>query len=103
MDATSSDMNLERSMRADEVPGETAFLVHECGFAEVRVETSFTEASDALDAADGALIKDVIVAEPKFEGKITTNRNEAMKLNVVTNGPGKAAKNYNRQRECRKF
>jgi len=79
-------------MRADEVPGEAALFVHKGGFAELRVETDFAEARDALNTADGVFIEDVIVAEPEFEGKIGAKWNEAMELDEVADGPWCAAK-----------
>src|SRR5260370_21868734 len=67
-------------------------------FTELRVVAGFFEASDALDAVDGVGIKDVVVADPKFEGKAGTNGDYAVERSVVANGPGKAAEHNQQER-----
>ena len=51
----------------------------------------FFVARDALDAVDRVLVKNAVVANPEFEGKAGTDGNEAVKVVVVAQGPGKAA------------
>ena len=68
--AAPDEAGFKSGMRADEVASEAALFVHKGGFAELRVETGFAEARDALDAADGVFVEDVIVAQPEFERKI---------------------------------
>lgn len=87
----------------DEIPGEFVFLVHEGSFSELRIEAGFAEASNALDAADGVFVEDVVVAEPEFEGKIAADGNEAMELGVVTDGPREAREKCDGESEQRKL
>ena len=57
----------------------------------MRIFASFFEARDALNAADGVFIEDVVVADPEFEGQIGAEGNEAMERGVVANRPRQAA------------
>src|SRR5579859_8130838 len=79
-------------MRTDEIPGEAALLVHVSVFTELRIKANFAEARDALRAADGVLVEDVVIADPEFEREIRAQRDETVELDVITDCPGKAAK-----------
>jgi len=57
----------------------------------LRVFASFFEAGDALNAADGVFVEDVVVADPEFEGEAGAEGNEAVERGVVANRPRKAA------------
>src|SRR5215470_6027143 len=89
-DAARDKLSFESGMCANELPGEAALFVHISSFAELSVETRFAKASDTLDAADSVLIEDVVIAKPEFEGKIRTERDEAVELDVVADGPRSA-------------
>src|ERR1700747_308249 len=60
-------------------------------FSQLRVKASFFEASDALGTVDGVRIKNVVVADPQFEGKAGPNRDCAVESSVVSHGPREAA------------
>ena len=47
----------------------------------------FLEAGDALEAAEGVFIKNIVVADPELEGKAGANWNEAVEDFVVADGP----------------
>ena len=90
-------MEEKRWFLADEIGGAFPLLGEVGVFAELRVVARFFEAGDALDAADGVGIKDVVVADPEFEGEAGADWNEAMKSSVVANGPREAAKKNQRK------
>src|SRR5262249_51579005 len=79
-------------MCSDKVPSEAAFFVQVGILAELCVKADFTEARNAPDPADGVLIKDVVVADPKFERKTRAQRDETLEAEEVAYGPGSAAK-----------
>ncbi len=77
-------------MLADERFCEGGFFSEVGGFAELGVAAGFFEAGDALAAADGARVEDIVVADPEFEGEIGTKRNGAVELRKVADGPRRA-------------
>src|SRR5271168_407812 len=79
-------------MRANKVQGVLHFLVKELIFAEFGIEMDLLEAGDAVHFT-GVLIKDFVVARPELIGEVGANRNEAMELDKIANGPGKANEN----------
>jgi len=86
----------ERGLLSNERKGEVRFFVEVGIFTKRGVATCFLVASDALNATDGVLIKNVVVADPQFEWKAGANRNETVKVPIVTERPWKAAKNNQR-------
>src|SRR5216683_3066425 len=84
-------MEEKRWFLADEIGGAGPLLGEVGVFAELRVVARFFEAGDALNAVDGVGIKNVVVADPEFEGKTGTDGNETMESGVVANSPRQAA------------
>jgi len=95
-EAAKCKARFECRMCSDKVPSEAAFFVQVGILAELCVKADFTEARNAPDPADGVLIKDVVVADPKFERKTRAQRDETLEAEEVAYGPGSAAKNNNR-------
>src|SRR6266481_6769935 len=91
-------MEEKRGFFPDESCGVSPFFGEVGIFTELRVVAGFFETSDALDAVDGMGIKDVVVADPKFEGKAGANGDDAVESCVVANGPGKAAQHDKQER-----
>jgi len=60
-------------------------------FAEVRVFAGLFVAGDALNAADGVFVKNVVVADPQFEREAGADGDEAMERGVISNRPREAA------------
>ena len=90
-------MEEKRWFLADEIGGARPLLGEIRVFAELRVVACFFEAGDALNAVDGVGIKNVVVADPEFEGKAGTDGNEAMESGVVANGPRQTAEENERE------
>src|SRR5258708_16584060 len=90
-------MEERRWFLGDETGG-TGPLLGEVGvLAELRVVACFFEAGDALNPVDCAGIKNVVVADPEFEGKTGTDGNEMMESGVVANGPRQTTKKNQRE------
>src|SRR5258705_4587500 len=97
-DSSTCQVEEERGSLADESVG-AGPLFGEVGiFTKLRVVASFFKASDALDAVEGMGIKDVVVANPKFEGKAGPDGDYTVESCVVANGPRKAAQDNQQER-----
>ena len=59
----------------------------------------------ASDAIHGARVgvKDLVVARPEFVGKVGTDRNQAMEVDVIAKRPRKAAKQDDGENGCAEF
>src|SRR5271166_1826286 len=79
-------------MSMDEVCGFLPFVVHKSVFAELGVQMDLLVASDAIHFAR-VFIKNLVVARPQFIREIGPQRDETMKLDCVTDGPGQANEN----------
>src|SRR6266478_465657 len=91
-------MKKKRGFLVDESGGASPLFGEVDVFTELRVVAGFFEASNALNAVDGMGIKDVVVADPKFEGKAGPNGDYAVESCVVANGPGEAAQDHQQER-----
>src|SRR6267154_3021851 len=90
-------MEKKRWFLADEIGGAGPLLGEVGVFAELRVVARFFKAGDALNAADGVGIKNVVVADPEFEGEAGADKYEAMESGVIANGPWQTAKENQRK------
>ncbi len=90
-------MEEKRWFLADEIGGAGPLLGEVGVFAELRVVACFFEAGDALNPVDCVGIKNVVVADPEFEGKAGTDGNETMESGVVANGPRQTTKKNQRE------
>jgi len=90
-------MEEKRWLLADEIGGACPLLGEVGVFAELRVVARFFEAGDALNPVDCVGIKNVVVADPEFEGKTGTDGNETMESGIVANGPRQTTKENQRE------
>src|SRR2546423_259480 len=88
-------------MRADELNGLLPFFLHELRFADLLVAANFFVLRDASSGVGRVEVIDVIVAKPKFERKIGTERDESVEDEIVAEGPGSATEENEEQRENR--
>src|SRR5882762_5863938 len=96
-DSFGGEAQVERGVLTDEGSCEGGLFIEVGGFAELCVTASFFEAGDALATADGVWVKDVVVADPEFEGKIGAKRDGAMELRKVADGPRRAEEKDERE------
>src|SRR6266853_669242 len=90
-------MEEKRWFLADETGG-TGPLLGEVGIIKKKsVVACFFEAGDAPNPVDCLGIKNVVVADPEFEGKTGTDGNETMESGVVANGPRQTTKKNQRE------
>src|SRR5258708_7798191 len=90
-------MEEKRWFLADKIGGACPLLGEVGVFAELRVVARFFETGDALNPVDCVGIKNVVVADPEFEGKTGTDGNETMESGVVANGPRQTTKKNQRE------
>ena len=81
--SSTGEPHKKRRLATNEGSGDAPFFSEICVFADLRVMARFFEAGDALEAADGVFIENIVVADPELEGKAGANWNEAVKNFVV--------------------
>jgi len=97
--ALSSQLQAQEGMAANEGDRRHSLFPKIGGFTKFRIEVDLFVACDAIDLTR-MLIVDGIIAHPKFEGEVGAERNEAVKLNGVAEGPGQA--DHNGENKCHK-
>src|SRR5438045_2443113 len=81
--SSTGEPHKKRRLATNEGSGDAPFFSEICAFADLRVMARFLEAGDALEAAEGVFIKNIVVADPELEGKAGANWNEAVADCVV--------------------
>src|SRR5215467_5706587 len=100
-DPPARQLRKQRRFVLDKGNRQARLLLKVGALPERRIPAGFLIPGDALNAARGVLVKEVVVADPQLEREAGADRNKTMKLAIVADGPGKAAKNYQRQRSQR--
>jgi len=84
-------------MTAHKLQSFVHFAVEELSFTEFPVQMHLFVLRYAVYLVR-ALIENLVITRPKFEGKVGSQWNESMELSVVSRGPRQAGQNHNSDR-----